>query len=508
MSHDVLVALPLIIPLATGVLAMLFYNSRDTQRLISVIGAAALLMSGIALLMAARQDGILVSEFGGWEPPFGINMVADLFSSLMVMMTGLIAFTVSLYSLATMDPRRESFGFYPLFHILLMGITGSFLTGDMFNLFVWFEVMLIASFVLIALGGERPQLEGAIKYVALNLISSAILLGAIGLLYGLAGTLNMADLGMKLQDVDEPWLVTTVGMLFLVSFGIKAAIFPMFFWLPASYHTPPIAVTALVAALLSKVGVYALIRAFTLIFTQETSYTHQILLVVAGATMVTGVLGAVAQYEVRKLLSFHIISQIGYMLVGLAIMSPLALAGSIFYIIHNMVTKTNLFLISGVTYRLQGTYELKKLGSIYRYHPYVSTLFFVSAMALAGMPPFSGFFAKLTLVRGSLEIEHYVIVAVALFTSVLTLFSMTKIWTEGYWTPSAEEENDELPPGVNDWPGWNRTMISMFLPIIILAILSVGMGILAQPVISLLVETAEQLLDPSIYIEAVIGDQP
>ena len=508
MSHDLLVALPIVIPLATGVIALLFYDSRDSQRVISVIGSAALLLAGIALLMTARADGILVTEMGGWPPPFGINFVADLFSSLMVLMTGLIAFTVSVYSLATMDPRRESFGYYPLFHILLMGITGSFLTGDMFNLFVWFEVMLISSFVLIALGGERPQLEGAIKYVALNLISSAILLGAIGLLYGLAGTLNMADLGMKLQDVDEPWLVTTVGMLFLVSFGIKAAVFPMFFWLPASYHTPPIAVTALIAALLSKVGIYALVRAFTLIFTQETSYTHQILLVVAGLTMITGVLGAVAQYEVRKLLSFHIISQIGYMLVGLAILSPLALAGSIFYIIHNMVTKTNLFLISGVAFRLQGTYELKKLGSLYRYHPWVSSLFFVSAMALAGMPPFSGFFAKLTLVRGSLEIEHYAIVAVALLTSLLTLFSMTKIWTEGYWTPSPAEEEGKLPPGVDEFPGWTRNMVAMFLPIIILASLSVGMGILAQPVISLLVETAEQLLDPSLYIESVIGDEP
>lgn len=507
MSHDLLVALPIVIPLVTGVIALLFYEQRETQRIISAIGAAALLIAGIALLLEVRAEGILVSDMGGWPAPFGIPFVADLLSAVLVMMTGLIAFTVALYSLATMDPRRESFGFYPLFHILLMGIAGSFLTGDMFNLFVWFEVMLIASFVLIALGGERAQLEGAIKYVALNLISSAILLAAIGLLYGVAGTLNMADLGMKLQDVDEPWLVTTIGMLFLVSFGIKAAIFPMFFWLPASYHTPPIAVTALVAALLSKVGVYALIRAFTLIFTQETGYTHQILLVVAGLTMVTGVLGAVAQYEVRKLLSFHIISQIGYMLVGLAILSPLALAGSIFYIVHNMVTKTNLFLISGAAYRLQGTYELKQLGSLYRYHPYISALFFVSAMALAGMPPFSGFFAKLTLVRGSLEVEHYIIVAVALFTSVLTLFSMTKIWTEGYWTPSEAEENDELPPGVNSWPGWNSQMLAMFVPIIILAVLSVGMGIFAQPVISLLIETAEQLLEPSLYIEAVIGDE-
>ncbi len=508
MSHDVLVALPIVIPLATAVITLFSYDSRAHQRIISTIGSGALLVAAIALLWTVNQDGILVSEMGDWPAPFGIAFVADLLSSLMVLMTGLTALTVSIYALGSMDPRRESFGFYPVFQILLMGITGSFLTGDVFNLFVWFEIMLIASFVLIALGGERPQLEGSIKYVALNLVSSMILLSAIGLLYGMAGTLNMGDLGLKLQDVDQPWLVTTVGTLFLVSFGIKAAVFPMFFWLPASYHTPPIAVTAIIAALLSKVGVYALIRAFTLIFTQETGYTHQIILVIAGLTMVTGVLGAVAQTEVRRLLSFHIISQIGYMLVGLALLSPLALAGSLFYVIHNMVTKTNLFLISGVANRLQGTYELKKLGSLYRYHPYVSVLFFVSALALAGMPPFSGFMAKLTLVRGSLEIEHYVIVAVALLTSMLTLFSMAKIWTEGYWTPSPAEVDGELPPGVEKFPGWTRQMVALFIPIIVLASLSVGMGILAQPVISLLVDTAEQLLDPGLYIEAVIGDEP
>jgi multicomponent Na+:H+ antiporter subunit D len=508
MSHDLLVALPVILPLATGVIALLFYNSRNAQRIITVIGSAALLAAGLALLLTVREDGILVSEFGDWPAPFGINFVADLFSALLVMMTGLIAFTVSLYSLATIDPRRESFGYHPIFQILLMGIVGSFLTGDMFNLFVWFEVMLIASFVLIALGGERPQLEGSIKYVTLNLVSSAILLAAIGILYGMAGTLNMGDLGHKLSDVDSPGMVLTAGMLFLVSFGIKAAVFPAFFWLPAAYHTPPIAVTALVAALLSKVGVYALIRVFTLIFTQDTSYSHQIILVVAGATMLTGVLGAVAQYEVRRLLSFHIISQIGYMLVGLALMSPLALAGSIFYIVHNMVTKTNLFLISGVVNRFQGVYDLKKMGSLYRYHPWISILFFVSALALAGMPPFSGFFAKFALVRGSLETEHYIIVAVALGTSLLTLFSMTKIWTEGYWSPSPAEEAGGVPKGVGEFPGWNRRMVAMFLPIVILAGFSIGMGILAEPVLDILIETSEQLLDPSQYIESVIGGEP
>jgi multicomponent Na+:H+ antiporter subunit D len=234
------------------------------------------------------------------------------------------------YSFASIDVQRESFGYYPLLHILLMGVCGAFLTGDIFNLYVWFEVMLIASFVLLALGGERAQLEGAIKYVTLNLISSAFFLTAVGILYGMIGTLNMADLARQLSTVAQPGLVMTLAMLFFVAFGIKAALFPLFFWLPASYHTPPVIVSALFAGLLTKVGVYALVRVFTLLFIRDSSYIPTLILVVAGLTMVTGVLGAVAQNEIRRLLSFHIVSQIGYLLMGLGLFTPLVLAGTVF----------------------------------------------------------------------------------------------------------------------------------------------------------------------------------
>jgi multicomponent Na+:H+ antiporter subunit D len=376
-----------------------------------------------------------------------------------------------------------------------MGVCGAFLTGDIFNLYVWFEVMLIASFVLLALGGEKGQMEGAMKYVTLNFMSSAVFLASVGILYGLCGTLNMADLARTLGGVDRPRLVTALALLFFVAFGIKSAVFPLFFWLPASYHTPPVPVSAIFAGLLTKVGVYAMIRVFTLLFVQDPGYTHKLILVVAGFTMVTGVLGAVAQSDFRRVLSFHIVSQIGYMIMGLGLFTPLALAGSVFYIMHHIIVKTNLFLVSGVAQRLYGTLELKDLGGIYRTHPGVSVLFLIPALSLAGMPPLSGFFAKLALVQAGLAIEQYAIVGVSLAVSLLTLFSMTKIWAEAFW---------------KDAPGRaGRTSVRPLLPaIVVLAAITVVIGLGAGPMFSLASRAGEQLMDPTAYIQAVLGGQP
>ena len=494
--------LPILIPLITAVGMVLTWNHRQVQRGLSVFGATALLGAGLALLASVWQGGIQVYYVGNWPAPFGITLVADLFSAIMVVLAGLMGLMVAIYSLVSIDAPREAFGYYPLLHILLLGVCGAFLTGDIFNLYVWFEVMLIASFVLLALGGERAQLEGAIKYVTLNLMSSALFLAAVGILYGVIGTLNMADAARQLKNI-QPGLATTLAMLFLVAFGIKAAIFPLFFWLPASYHTPPVAVSAIFAGLLTKVGVYALIRVFTLLFVQDVGYTHTLILIIAGLTMVTGVLGAAAQNEFRRILSFHIVSQIGYMLMGLALFTPLALAGSIFYIIHHIIVKTNLFLISGAVYWRRGTFQLKDLGGLYRTSPGVAVLFLIPALSLAGIPPLSGFWAKFVLVRAGLELEQYAIVATALGVSLLTLFSMIKIWAEVFWKEEPEStvaDPERLRPA-----GTGQRWLSLLLPIIILATLTVTIGLATEPVFSLATRAAEQLLNPAGYIEAVLG---
>jgi multicomponent Na+:H+ antiporter subunit D len=449
-----------------------------------VLGTVGLLGAGVMLLDSVWRDGIQTLQVGNWPAPFGITLYADLFSAVMVVLAGLIGLAVAVYSLGSMDADRERFGYYAIFHILLMGVCGAFLTGDIFNLYVWFEVMLIASFVLMVLGGERAQLEGGIKYVTLNLMASALFLAAVGILYGVTGTLNMADLAHRLGRMSAPGLTTALALMFLVAFGIKAAVFPLFFWLPASYHTPPVAVSALFSGLLTKVGVYALIRVFTRLFVQDVGYTHTLILVIAGLTMVTGVLGAVAQTEVRRILSFHIISQIGYMVMGLGMLTPLALGGAIFYIIHHIIVKTNLFLISGMVLHLRGTHQLKNLGGLYRAYPGVSFLFLIPALSLAGLPPLSGFFAKLALVRAGLETGQFAIVAVALGVSLLTLFSMMKIWNEAFWKPSGEDD----PPPTRSVP------TALWLPTVGLALLTILVGLAAGPLLVFSMRAAEQLL--------------
>jgi multicomponent Na+:H+ antiporter subunit D len=500
--NDVLLVLPLLIPLTTAAVSLLAWRRTALHRVLAVAGAAALLGSGVVLLSFVWINGICATQVGGWPAPFGITLVADLLSAIMVVLAGVVGLAVIVFSLSSIDRGREAFGYYPLVHALLLGVCGAFLTGDLFNLYVWFEVMLMASFVLMVLGGETPQLHGGIKYVSLNLLASAVFLAAVGILYGVTGTLNLADLAGKLDGINQPGTVTAVGMLFLIAFGIKAAIFPLFFWLPASYHTPPGAVSALFAGLLTKVGVYALIRVFTLLFVQDVGYTHTLILVLAGLTMVTGVLGAAAQHEFRHILSFHIISQIGYMIMGLGLagltgsraLATLALAGSVYYILHHIVVKTNLFLVSVVVQRQCGSFHLKELGGLYRSSPGLSVLFLIPALSLAGMPPLSGFFAKLSLVQAGLGIGQYAIVAAALTVGLLTLYSMTKIWAEAFWKPCNPQPQG--PPAGQRY--------ALLIPIGVLAILTVTLGLGAEPIFMLATRAAEQLLDRQDYVQAVL----
>ena len=505
-----LLVLPVIIPLCTAAVSLLFWSRRRVQRGCSAAGAAALLAAGAALMYCVWFGGIASTQVGDWPAPFGITFVADVLGAVMVVLAGIVGVAVVGYSLTAIDRRREAFGFHPLVHALLAGVCGAFLTGDLFNMYVWFEVMLIASFVLMGLGGERAQMVGAVKYVVLNLVSSSLFLGAVGILYRLTGTLNLADLSRTLGAVGDGTgaaggaAVTVTSMLFLVAFGIKAAIFPLFFWLPASYHTPPVVISALFAGLLTKVGVYALIRVFTLLFIGDVGYTHRLILVLAGLTMITGVLGAVAQRDVRIILSFHIVSQIGYMIMGLGIYTPLALAGSVFYILHHIVVKTNLFLIAGVIERAGGSFDLARVGGLFKSRPGLSALFLVSALSLAGLPPLSGFFAKLALVKAGLEAREYTIVAVSLAVSLLTLYSMTKIWNQAFWEPAPDGRPDARDNGRPPSPGEVRRLT---VPVAGLAAVTLAVSAAAAPVFAVASRAAEQLMNPAEYVRAVLEQQ-
>ena len=496
---SLLVALPFLIPMTAGAVSLMAWSSRSAQRWIALVGTGGQLLAAIYLLMAVWSDGIQVLPVGGWPAPYGITLAADLLSALMVLMTGITGFATALYSLPTIAVRMERSGYYPLMHLLLAGVSGVFLTTDLFNLYVWFEILLLASFALLAMGQERAQMAGALKYVVLNLFSSAMFLTALGLLYGLAGTLNMADLAVKLPALSKDAPVTLVAMLFMIAFSIKAAAFPLFFWLPASYHTAPVAVSALFAGLLTKVGVYSLYRTFTLVFTQDVAWTHGWLALTAGLTMVIGALGAMAQQDIRRTFAFLHVSQIGYMLMGLALFTPLALAAGVFYFAHHIVMKSNLFFLSGAIYRLSGSYRREHLGGLWAARPALSLLFLVPALSLSGIPPLSGFWGKLLVLKAGASAEAWWLVAAVLISSVLTLLVVMRIWGDVFW--KAAPEGRPLSTA--------RLPVMLWVVMLGLAAGTLWIGLTVEPLWALAERASAQLMDPSAYIEAVLSpEQP
>jgi multicomponent Na+:H+ antiporter subunit D len=492
-----LIVAPLLVPFAAVALTALLWGQIAVQRAIGVIASAALLAAAVALVAVTSDGRVLVAQMGDWPAPFGIAIVIDLFSAIMLVITGLMSLAVSVYALGPEATERDKAGFQPLFHSLILGVAGAFSTGDIFNLYVWFEVMLIASFGLLVLDRTREQMDGGIRYVFLNLIGTTIFLMAVGLLYGLTGTLNFADLARVAPTIENQGALAAVGVLLLIAFGAKAAVFPLFNWLPAAYHTASMPVAAIFAALLTKVGVYAIIRVFTLVFAHDAAFFGPIFAVVAMATMVTGVFGAAMHQDVRKILSFHIISQIGYMLIGVALMTPLAIAGSILYIVHHIVVKANLFLVAGAIRQQTGSFALARTGGLWLSAPLLSLLFLVPALSLAGIPPLSGFWGKLVVIRSGFEAGGYLIAAVALVVGILTLFSMIKIWNEAFWKAA--------PIGTRPLPWTNRERLATYAPIAVLAAITCTIGIWTEPFAAMSITAAESLLDREAYISAVLG---
>jgi multicomponent Na+:H+ antiporter subunit D len=488
-----LLVLPIVVPLVTAIALQLLPHRPRLLRAVAFAGALVILGVAVALFARVESEGIQVARIGSWPAPFGITLVADLFSALLVVMVGIVGAAVTGSSFSGVDPRREALGYHALIHVLLMGVAGAFLTGDIFNLYVWFEVTLISSFVLMSLHRTRAQLHAAFIYVALNLLASAFLLTAIGLLYGQAGTLNLADLASSWPTRRTPALDAALSMLFLAAFGIKAGLFPLFFWLPASYHTPPAAVGALFSGLLTKVGVYAMIRVFTLLFPDRTNGVYSVLLVLSTLTMVVGLIGALAQRDMRRVLSFNLVGHIGFTTVGLALSTRAALAASILYVLHHMLVISALFLVTGVFLRQRRTTNFLSLGGLYRAHPAVAVLAMVPLFSLAGVPPLSGFIAKLGIVTAALEGSHYWVAAVALVVGLLTLLSVGRVWDEAFWKPSPTASPAAAPSAV------------MLAPITALACLTLALSIAAEPVFDVSMRAAEQLLQPDDYVRIVLG---
>ncbi len=501
MQNNLLIVLPLLIYMLTALVCLFFSGRSRVQRVIGLVASAAAFIFAVQQLLLVNDVRFLSMQVGGWEAPFGITVIVDRLSALLVSVTTLLGLGVNIYAFSgeTISKTKKKVGFYPSFFFMLAGIIGSFITGDLFNLYVWFEVMLISSFVLITLGSERKQLQGGLKYVIFNFVASSLLLLAIGSLYGITGKTNFAALAEQLRQPEFSGIAQLASMLLLVSFGAKAALFPLYFWLPASYHTPPIAIISIIAGLLTKVGVYTLIRTYTLLFPLDGSLAQNLLMGMACVTMLAGVLGAIAQSDIRKVLSYNLVSKIGFMIMGLAIYTPLALAGAIFYMIHHILVKTNLFFVSGFVTLNTGTYDMRDLSGIYDKMPFLSFLFMLLSLTLVGFPPFSGFWGKYMLVSAGLDASSYIPVALLLFTSLLTLFSMIRVWRFAYLRKVSTTNHPILPEGQ-----LLKRNKSMMVAVMLLLAVTLYISFQAEGLVHYAMLAAEDVLDPAAYINQVL----
>ncbi|WHY70520.1 Na+/H+ antiporter subunit D [Fictibacillus enclensis] len=486
-----LVILPILIPLFFGAMFIFFHNKLATVRLLSFVVLLINTATAVFIVYEVFSKGALILETGGWKAPYGIILIADKLSSLLILTTNIIALAACWYAGATLDEEREKHYFYTLFLILIAGVSGAFLTGDLFNLFVFFEVLLMASYGLIVLGATKIQLRESIKYVLLNLFSSMLFVTTVAFLYSVTGTVNMAQLAERVGDVQQKGVLTAIAILLFVVFATKGALFPLYFWLPKSYTAPPPVISALFGALLTKVGIYSILRVFSLIFIYKLETTHTFFVVLAGFTLVFGVIGALSTHNVKLIIAYNIIPAIGFMILGIGTFSSESLAGTIYYLVHDMIIKAALFFLAGILVYIAGTSDLRQMGGYIKKYPLVGWMFFLSALVLAGIPPFSGFIGKLLLLKGAFAEKHYMIAAIGLGCSLLILLSIIRIFIMAFWGEQKEVKRIKLKPG-------------MVIPPLALLCFSIFLGIGAEWIYPHIQSIADGLANPSEYINEVL----
>ena len=481
---------PVVIPLGAAALTMLVRRTPGVQRAVMEAGVTLMLVTSAVLLTRVARGERVVTQFGGWDAPFGITFVADTLGAALCTTAGVVALAVAVFARADVRDRRRRAGFDPLFLGMLTAVNGAFLAGDVFNLYVWFELMLVTALGLVTIDRRHAQIDGAFRYAAMSMMGATFMLLGIGLLYGEAGTLDMIDLSRTLAGRQPSVALVASGYLLLTGLVLKAGVFPLFFWLPASYHTAPISVSAALAGLLTKAAFYACLRVLVLVFGVGSGAgpvpgMPSLLALLAMGTMLVSVFAAIAQVDVRRLLAFHIVGQVAYLFMGLALASWVGAAAAIFYTMHTMLVQAGLFLGAGAIARASRGYDLRSLGGLIREHPVLSALFAVLALSISGIPPLSGFWAKALLIDAAFRTDSPWsgwLVAVALVTGFLTLYSMSTLWMRAFQQPSrrAGGATRRVPP-------------AMMVAVGLLAACTLGIGVAVEPVVRLSRAAALQL---------------
>lgn len=502
--------------LGAGITFVLVGRAR-AQVAVTVTALTLTLVLNCLLLAEVWTSGVAAVEIGGWAAPVGISLVVDRLSALMLVVSSLITLAVLLYASAQGVIGQDQGGpvsiFHPTFLVLVAGVSNAFLAGDLFNLFVGFEILLTSSYVLLTLGGTEQRIRAGITYVVVSVVSSVIFLIAIAMIYAATGTVNMADLAVKLGELPSD-LQMVLHVLLLVGFGIKAAVFPLSFWLPDSYPTAPAPVTAVFAGLLTKVGVYAMIRTETLLFPGE--HVNDMLMVSAALTMVVGILGALAQTDLKRILSFILVSHIGYMVFGLALATQVGLTATVYYVGHHITVQTALFLVTGLIEQRAGTANIDRLGSLAKVSPLIGVLFLLPALNLGGIPPLSGFFGKVGLLRGGVQDGGplaYTLVGVSVLVSLLTLLVLVRAYTRAFWrkVEDVEHPTPQLVAAYERVTARGKRLkplsMGLVLPTAGLVVMTLAFTVFAGPLYDLADRAATDMLDRTPYISAVLGPE-
>ncbi|MGA9468619.1 MAG: Na+/H+ antiporter subunit D [Exiguobacterium marinum] len=487
---------PIVIPALAAIIMMFMPKRVQLQRGMALGALVITSIVSLFLVHTVSVEGIQTLNLGNWQAPFGISLVSDMLSALLVTTSTLLTLFVVWFAVHYFSDSYEGNYLYIAMLFLLVGVNGAFTTGDIFNLFVFFEVFLMSSYVLIVLGGRGVQLRESIKYLLVNIIASALFVMSVALLYGVTGTLNLADLAMKIPLVDNPDVITVIGVLFVIVFGMKGALVPLHYWLPGAYVVAPTPILAMFGALLTKVGVYSILRTYTLLFDGNGEFLQTFLMVLAVLTIFIGMTGAIAYNDVKLIIIYNIMIAVGVILYGISVNTQTSLEGSLYYLIHDMIIKAVLFMLVGMMIGITKSGQLRDMGGLITRFPLFGWTFFVAALSLAGIPPLSGFFGKLLIVSGGMDEGQLFGPLLVLLSSLFVLYSVMKIFLNGFWGEAKREYDGPLVP-------YTKRLI---VPAFLLLVIAVGYGFGAEAIHPYITQAIEPLVNPEIYIDAVIKE--
>jgi multicomponent Na+:H+ antiporter subunit D len=493
---DVLPVLPMLIPFIAGIILLAIGRTNIfLHRVVSSLTGLVLIIISFIIVLYVARYGMVVTHVGNWEAPFGISVVVDMLAALLVLATAIVTFAVVVYSFQSIGVAREKFFYYPMIMFMVSGINGAFTTGDIFNMFVFFEVFLLSSYVLITLGGTKIQLQEGFKYFLVNIIASNFFVLAVAYLYSAVGSLNMADIHNKLAAFDgDASIMSLIAVVMLFVFATKAGLFPFYFWLPGSYFAPPMPIMTLFGALLTKVGVYAIARVYSLFFIDNTGFTHQMLMLLAVLTIIMGSIGAIAYSDMKKIIIYNILIAIGIIVAGIAMMDEMGTTGATYYLIHDIFIKAGLFFLIGFIIYRTGESDITKLGGLIKIHPVTGWMFLIAAFGLAGVPPLPGFYGKLFIVTSLFENGHMISGIIVLLSSLVVLYSVMRIFISVFWGESMDFT--KLKP-----ISYDKLLFSSFLMVIIM----VAFGFGADFLYPLFDSAAQSLYDPASYSVYLLG---